>query len=279
MSDQSDTYLNLVNAYGLSDEEGRIYLYLLAHGFQSALNLSRNLKIARTKIYRLLDKLKSKQVIEFRLSSRGMEFGAVHPAIFRQLLEKKQQELHALSNTLPDLITQLSGLITPSSPHSKVLYYSGKEGIEQLSYNITQAKDLLRVYEVEHLSEFIDPNLAEQIRSELVKNKVMTHDLTNKLRLRDFTQVTQMISRYSQFRHLPPTQLKIQFEVLIYNDIYATYTYQDEDWFGVEIHNPELAAMQKQLFDFVWQQAWPMRFTSAQGAATIGRKAKWKVKG
>ena len=78
-----------------------------------------------------------------------------------------------------------------------------------------------------------------------------------------------MIEQYSQYRYINPLKLKIDFEVLIYNNVYATYTHHDDSIFAVEIYNRELAAMQKQLFDFVWNQAQPMRFTDARGAVEL----------
>ena len=78
-----------------------------------------------------------------------------------------------------------------------------------------------------------------------------------------------MIEQFSQYRYIDPKKLTIEFEVLIYNNVYATYTYHNDAIFAVEIYNSQLAAMQKQLFDFVWNQAQPMRFIDARGATEL----------
>ena len=68
---------------------------------------------------------------------------------------------------------------------------------------------------------------------------------------------------------MSPKLLTMKFEVLIYNDVYAMYQYGRGEEFCVEIYNPELATMQKQLFDYVWQTAQPMKKIGTHGEAKI----------
>lgn len=269
MSDQTDNLLNLVKPYGLSDDEGRVYLRLLTSGFSSALSLSRVLHMGRTKVYRLLDKLSDRQLVETRVDERGMQFGATHPQKFEQLVTAKAQEVATLQQSLPQLLSQLQGLVPKSAQHSKVLYYEGVEGLKQVSFNITRAKDMVRVYEMEHLSEFLPVEFAEDVRRELVKNHILAQDLTNQRSWPGYTDVAELVAHYAQSRYIDPAKLQINFEILIYNDVYATYTYHDDVIFCVEIYNDQLAAMQKQIFDFIWNQAAPMQFTDGRGAAVL----------
>ncbi len=269
MSEPTDT-VSLLKFFDLSEEEGKLYLILLAHGFLPVLTVSRLSKIPRTKTYRLLEKLQKLQLVETKLDSRGMKFGASHPSQFNQLLSQKRHQLDLLQQTLPNLIAQLNSQILPhSTSASKVLYYQGLEGLKQVSYNITKADKLLRVYEMEHLSDFLPADFSEDIRQKLVDHQITTLDLTNKTHFGNFTKVTEMIQKYSQYRFISPKNMTINFEVLIYNDVYATYTYKSDPIFCVEIHNAQLAAMQKQIFDFIWSTATPLKFTSTSGAAKI----------
>ncbi len=269
MSEQADTISPLIQTFGLSAEESSVYLYLLKTGFSSALILSRQLSIARTKIYRLLDKLKSKGLIEQKLDDRGMRFGAVHPTVFKDIAAKQEEVSRTMLEQLPELTQKLEALMQSNQQDSKVLYYEGIEGLKQVSFNITKAVDSIRVFEMAHLSQFLPVEFAESIRAKLVEQKITTLDLTNHLKLPGFTDVTQMIEQFSQYRYIDPKKLTIEFEVLIYNNVYATYTYHNDAIFAVEIYNSQLATMQKQLFDFVWNQAQPMRFIEARGAAEL----------
>jgi hypothetical protein len=198
-----------------------------------------------------------------------LKFGATHPSKLKQIVKEKEQTVKSLQQNLPDLVSQLTSLLPDSQQQGKVLYYEGKEGLEQVSYNITRAQGELRVFEMEHLDDFLDYEFSEQIRRELVDKQIITRDLTNKESFSGFTDVNELIKKYSQYRYISPDKLKIQFETLIYNDVYATYNYRDGNIFCVEIYNAQLAQMQKQLFDFIWQQAAPMQFTNDRGAAEV----------
>lgn len=269
MSDRPDSFLHLVTPYGLSEEEGKIYLFLLRRGFATALALSRQLTMGRTKVYRILDKLRAKQLVEFKVDERGMKFGATHPQKFQQLISDREQEVATLKQSLPDLVAQLTGLSATPDRQSKVLYYEGIEGLKQVSYNLTTAKGMARVFEMEHMSDFLPRPFAENVRKELVANKIFTRDLTNKPAFPGYTNVTELISDFAETRYIDPKKLSINFEVLIYNNVYATYTYKDDQIFCVEIYNDQLAAMQKQIFDFIWEQARSMKFLDDHGAAKV----------
>lgn len=269
MSDQTDNLTNLIKPYGLSDEESNLYLFLLQNGSKTALTASRELHLGRTKIYRLLDKLKEKQLVEFQIQERGMKFAATHPHKFQHLLTTKEHEITTLKQNLPDVITQLTNMIPKTDKNSKVLYYQGVQGLKQVSYNITKAKDKLRVFEMEHLDSFTDIEFSERVRTKLLQNQITTQDLTNTPKFPGFSDITEFITKYSHFRYINPKKLKIQFEVLIYNNVYATYTYHNKEVFCVEIYNKHLANMQKQIFDFIWSQAQPMYFTDKRGGASI----------
>jgi sugar-specific transcriptional regulator TrmB len=269
MSDRTDNLLSLIKPYGLSDEESRIYLFLLEHGSATALTISRKLKMGRTKVYRLIDRLHEKQLIAIQVKERGMSFVANHPNKFLQLITEKKAKLEALENSLPNLVAHLQSLTSSANKESEVLVYHGIEGLKQVSWNALRAKDYLRVYEMEHISDFLPNDFSEKFRQELVNRRITTKDLTNKTHFDGYTQVEEIIEKYSQVKHLDPSLIKIQFEVLIYNDVYATYTYKEKEIFCVEVHNQQLAQMQKQLFDFIWTKAKPMRYLDDSGKCEL----------
>ena len=269
MSNQTDIYLQKLQLFNLDEEESSVYIYLLKNSFTTALQISRDLKIGRTKVYRILDKLQQSHLAEDKLGERGLEFGATNPHTLKQLAQERQKQAQSLINTSEQLAQELEKLIPNNIQKSKVLYYEGIEGMKQVTYNTTHAKGLLRVYEVEHMSSFLDEKFAEDIRRRYVENKIVTYDLTNKKTMKDFTSVHEYVKSFSKLRYIDPKDLKIQFEVLIYNDVYVTYTYTNEEIFCVEIYNPQLAAMQKQLYDVMWKQAVPMKYTSLRGEAHV----------
>lgn len=269
MSTQTDTLIQDLRKYDLSQEEAQVYLHLLKSFFSTALQISKEMHIGRTKVYRILDKLINLRLVEKKMSDRGLTFGAADPHRLTQIAERHELEALGLKHSAHTLIKQLEAIQKESPIQSKVLYYEGHRGLEQVTYNTVHAKDMLRVYEVSHMSDFLDEDYAEKIREMYVERKIHTHDLTNKSSFSGFTDVHELIKSLSKFRHIDPKILDIQFEVLIYNDVYATYTYTNGEIFCVEIYNEQLASMQKQIYDSVWGIATPMKFTDKRGAASL----------
>jgi hypothetical protein len=152
-----------------------------------------------------------------------------------------------------------------------VTYYSGQRGLEQITYNSLRADGDLYIYEIANMGAFIDQNTAEKFRQVLVDRQIMTHQLTNLTRFGQYTRIEKMVSSFLDMRHIDPEILKIQFETLIYNDVVAMYSYIDEEPFGVEIKNPNLANMQIQIFKAIQRLAVPMEKLDNFGTAQLSQ--------
>ncbi len=270
MSEKSDSLISLLKPFGLSPEESKIYLHLLQNGIHSALTISRQINMARTKVYRILDNLYDKKLIFHKLDDIGIKFGANTPKQLELLIIEKEQEAHALRRSAPLILQQLEALTGTDHFNSQVRYYKGKQGLEQVTWNSTKAKDEIKIYEVSStMDAFLDSAFAEKVRSELLVNQVHVKQLTNQLKIAKFTEVRNHVKYFWEPRYLNPKDLLIQFEVLIYDDVYTMYSYEHNDIFCVEIYNSRLAEMQKQLFNFIWKKSKKMKVVNAQGQAHI----------
>lgn len=269
MSEKTDTLSSLLAPFGLSEEEANIYLYLLKNTTATVVNISKHVAMGRTKVYRLLDKLRQLQLVEIHVGTRGMRFAAAPPDVLQQLLMAKKTEVSRIEHSLEALVAELHTLTPATDGSSKVVYYKGVEGLTQVSYNTIKANGMLRVFEKSQLHTFLDAAVAEDIRKKHVQRGIFTRDITNKREIEAYTDVHELIQHHSEYRYIDTKKLTIRFETLIYNDVYATYTHSGSEIFCVEIYNEQLAAMQKQLFDFVWTSAEKMEYTSTDGAAQI----------
>jgi sugar-specific transcriptional regulator TrmB len=267
----SQNFLNDLTKYGLDTDEAKIYLYLLENSAKSALTISRESQLARTKVYRILDKLTAKGLVTHEVKSAGLRFLAESPQKLALLLAKQTKSVAQLESQHAHLVSELENLAKEyASAGSEVRYYTGLDGLKQVTQNSLAAKKQLLVFELnQDMSKFIDYDFAEEIRRGLVKQKITTFQLTNLPKVLPYTQVTTLISDYWRVKHVSPKDFKIDFEVLIYNDVYALYTYQHGEAFCVEIHNPYLAKMQRQLFKFVWKRAEPMTILDQYGSAVL----------
>ncbi len=145
-------------------------------------------------------------------------------------------------------------LITPDG--SKIITYSGKEGLEKVTLNSLEAKTNLCIYEIRFsMNPFVDKKRADEIRREFMRRNIKTREITNQpYREQDYTDIPDYDKLYMDYRYIDPKKVKIDMETLIYNDVVAFYTYVDKI-FITEIHNEKLAKMQRQIFDYIWQIA------------------------
>ncbi len=269
MSEKTDTIISLLTQFGVSEVEAKIYLEILSGKADTALSISRNIKLARTKVYRLLDNLLVKKLIVTMVGERGMRFVASPPDQLDFLLLDCEHELEKLRHTLPTLQSELSGL-SGVSPKSQVLYYHGEDGLKQVTYNSLKAKGELLTYELSTMNAFMDQVEAEKLRQRFVNNKIKIRTLTNANKVEPYTNVTDLVEKYWDIRHLNPKDKPFQFEILIYNDVYCMYKYSGNDIFCVEIHSQELADMQRQLFEYLWSGAKKFKILDSQGTAELG---------
>ncbi|MBD3362990.1 hypothetical protein GF362_04690 [Candidatus Dojkabacteria bacterium] len=263
LSDQTDRSFNQIKQkllkFGLNRDEISVYLFLIQNDLQSALQISRKTRIGRTKVYRLLKNLIGKGLVKEVLASRGKKFQIESLKNLDLILIEKENELAELKTSKQELLKKLEEIKLGSSKSSKTFYYEGPEGLKQITWNSLEAKDEICIFEIsEGMHPFTGEEFAEKMRLEIVKRGIVTRQLTNIQHFDPYTNIQAYIDKHHKLRYIDPDDLKMDFELLIYNNVVAIYTYIDEA-FGVELHNENLARMQKQLFNFVWKKAQKMK--------------------
>lgn len=272
MSDRTDNLISLLSPFGLSAEESKIYLDLLKNGVLTALQISRNIQIGRTKVYRILDRLIRLNLVSQQYDDSGMKFVANEPTQFDWLLTKRESELSSLRQRLPEVVTTLQRHMGSGEPGSKTLYYKGVSGLLQVNYNLLHAEGEFLSYEIDTAESYLSHADAEQLRHELVDAKIKTVTLTNKTHFPAFTDITKLVTDWWEIRYIDPEIFKVTADVFIYNNVYAMCNYvKQHDVFCVEIYNDSLASMQRQLFWNLWRQAVPLKILSPHGEAKLER--------
>lgn len=267
-----NSLIDTLRPFGLSEEESTVYIFLVKNGTKSALELSRGIHLGRTKVYRILNLLIEKGLVTQKLDDMGFKFLANDYRQLEFLLRQKEAEVESLKQSLPAIYTQMASVVSAGEEKSKVLYYHGINGLAQVTWNSTKATgDGLRIFEVaESMAAFLDQKVSEKMRTEFVRNKVKIKQLTNSLHIPPYTKVKDF-TQYIFTRYIDPKVMTIDFEFLVYNDVFTLYGIHKNEQFCVEIYNDNLAATQKKLFDFVWDHAKKMKVLNEQGEATISR--------
>lgn len=273
MSIQTDNLLGILEPFGLSQEESKIYLELLEKKISTALSLSRSLHIGRTKVYRILDKLIEKELVVQQLDTGGFKFIANDPNQLSLLLAKKESELISLQKNLPKVIEMLQSKVDSGKSGSKILYYRGQEGLSQVNWNLLRAKGEFLSYEVSTANAYLPHAEAEKLRQAIVEKKIFIRTLTNKIHQEPYTEITELVKKWWQLKHIAPNILQIHSDIFIYNDVYAVCNYLDSgDVFCFEIYNQNMAQMQREIFEKLWQDAVLMKAVGNKGRMEIAHK-------
>lgn len=265
MSDSVNILKDSLSNLGLSPEEALV-LSLLFIGLNKPLDISRKSNLSRAKVYRILEKLQSKELLITMPQEYGQSYSPPSLKRIEQLLVQEKEKLAQKETILKHFKEDLAEIQQDLTPKSKVLHYSGIEGYKQVNWNSTKATDGICIYEFETLNIITDQDFAEDLRLELVKNKVFVNQISNLDHLDDYTNITDHPTKFLAMRYIPKEIVEITSETLIYNDVFVTYEKKDDDIMIVEIYNQKLADMQRQIFAQIWEIAQPMKVFPNGGA-------------
>ena len=240
---------------GLDEIEIKIYLNLLEGYQKTPLDLSRETNINRSKIYRYIEKLKQKQLIEQFTIDRGIKLEAASPDTLQLLIFEKEQQLKIQKDLLPDLINDLSTLSRSLKNPFEVKYYHGDEGMKQMLWNQLSAKKELLIFSYETRNEIVGKPFAEKVREEQVRRKLTLYEIENVIDPPGylFTNVRDW-EKYYFHRHVPEEVLTIHQNTAIFNDTVAVMSWTNDQKIGFELVNSAYALMQKQLFWYFWNK-------------------------
>lgn len=269
MSQDTNKTIEFLKPFGLSEDEAQIYLHLLKSGSKTALNLSRDLKMGRNKVYRLLENLEKHRLVSTIVEDSGRRFEASSIENLKLLVNEKKKEFEDAKKSLPQALQTLSLISNQDLSKSKVLHYSGTKGLKQVIWNQKRAKNNIRTFVCEKMSKYLDFDIGDEVRLEFVKNKVTINELRNVKHIPKWTNVVEIPKSLWKVRYIPPSEIEMDFEFVIYNDVLSMYGLDNEDIFCVEIYNSKSSQMMKKMFDFLIKHAMEMKILNEHGEAEV----------
>ncbi len=274
MSTIPDNLIAELSSFGLSSSESLIYLFLLNQGEQTALSLSRSLKISRATIYNLCQSLHEKNLIISTGKAYSTRFKANSYRQLEALIKQKKSEIQTLEDSLPKFFNELADISLNKFHDSQIIRYEGLDGLKQVTWNSTRAIGSLRVFEVANMSAFLDFDFSERVRLEFIRQKLKSsRQLTNLKEIPAWTNISEFVDIW-ECRYLDPAEIKTQMEILLYNDVVAMYQYQRQNIFCLEIHDQDLSDTLKQFYDYIWNRSQRMSLLNPRGAVELYSKLK-----
>ncbi|MBU0976276.1 MAG: helix-turn-helix domain-containing protein [Patescibacteria group bacterium] len=255
-----DSNSEVLQKLGLNDKEIVIYLHLTNSGVQSIKQISDATSVNRTTVYRYLESLIKKDLIEWIIGERGRKVQVTPPNNIKLYLSEKKQRLENLEKTIPSLISQLQMIKPIEKFATQVRYYKGEEGIKQIIWNTLQTKGPLYSYTPLGRRDVINPDFEDRFEHEWARRKLIDKVITNETHLDYFRKnLVDSYKKTLEVRILPSDKFYITSDTSIYNNTVSIMSFEKEALAGVEIDNKEMASNQKSIFNIVWEVAKPFK--------------------
>lgn len=253
-----DILLKFLSNLGISFEESQIYFTLVNQGPITVLEISRLTKISRTNVYRLVEHMAEKGLVEEQLKANKKLIVPAGPHKLELMVKEQESKADSLRKLMPELSEILATNESISQPGTKILMYRGSEGIKQMVWNTLKANKEVVGYTFRVLSEIVGKEFEELWRSEFIRKNLIFRDLISDAYTSSVVEHNEG-DKYPrtnfQSKYIPPTVLNINHQCDIYNDVVSYYTWREDEIFGVEIYNKKIADTQKQLFNLAWEKA------------------------
>jgi sugar-specific transcriptional regulator TrmB len=258
MKDLQDKVKQFFVSLGLDNEEILVYSSLVERGKLTTLEISRATGISRTQVYRLLERMKEKGIVEEIVDEHRLMAQAIPVEELKQYLIEKQQNLDKLNRLYPEVEQFFSGRIATGQPETKTQFYRGRVGLQQMIWHTLRANGEVLGYTYRDISEVIGSDFMYSWSTAFVKKKIKMRDIFSDDFLESIRE-TKRIQRLPQenfvSRYISPNTLAVKLQIDIYNDVIAHYNWHDGEVFGVEIYNKKIASFHRQIFEIIWRKA------------------------
>lgn len=242
--------------FGLDQVETVLYVHLLERGPKTPLDLSRETSVNRSRIYRYLDRLKAKKLIEEVNLGRGIVLKASNPKNLELLIIEKEQEVKNQKENLTSLLTELTSFQVSQYKGISIKQYHGIEGLKQMLWNHLSAKKEILVFGYGNRNDIAGNAFAEDVRFEQVERKITKIEIENETDQGNYwyTKVPNWGSFYKS-RYIPTRILDIKQYQVIFDDTVSILSWTSGVKVGLEIENAPFAKMYKQIFWKFWDIA------------------------
>jgi sugar-specific transcriptional regulator TrmB len=237
----------ILEEYGLSEKEIKIYITLLSIGSSKVNEIAKRAELIRTTTYDLLKTLKEKGLVSFTNLNNKLYFQATAPERIILLLEEKKKKIMSILPELKKMHIEVSNI-----PAIKI--YDGKEGIKSIYQDILNERKEISSFSNTHFIFNVLPFFTPNFIRTRMKNKIFIKLLNEKTKeslelMKNKDKKEMRETRFiDELKDIPITEY-------IYGDKVAILNTNPQDPLGILIKNKDFAKTQQLLFDLLWKKA------------------------
>jgi sugar-specific transcriptional regulator TrmB len=237
---------NVFIGMGLSEKEAKVYLATLELGPSPASEIALRAKMNRVSAYDILERLIAKGFISTFLQNKVRTFASTDPDLLRDLYRQRYDQFKSV---LPDL-RRLHG----KTPHPRVRYYEGIEGVKRVYADTLTAKSEILNYADSKSIRHFWPTYDEEYVKERVKHKIYLRGIAPDDEL-GREVAAQNKENFREIRLVPANKFSFSNEINIYDDHVSIISFGKDALLGMIIESPEIADTQRAIFKMAWEFA------------------------
>jgi sugar-specific transcriptional regulator TrmB len=128
-----------LQSIGLTQNEARVYLFLLEYQEAKTGVICSKLKIPNSHIYQILEKLLDKGIVSFKIVNNIKVFRPVDPESLYSLFREKELQLEREKQELREFITNLKKIEIKEPKENDFKYFEGVAGIRSMFTEFTNS--------------------------------------------------------------------------------------------------------------------------------------------
>lgn len=265
MENQNDLK-SALSSFGLDELEVIVYLELLQRDWSTVLQLANACSINRTTVYRVIERLTRKGLIEVKVDDKKTYYAGATQKQFEVLVIEQEKKASDLRRKYLDIQTGLTRYLAIKPNETSVRYFRGIQGLKHMEWKMCERErvEILVFDSGNKWFEAMGREFAETVRQEMVEKKITLRELqsnkvaervTNKAVVSWTDNQTFLINNYLH-RTIDNNILTIGQDIhIIGNDAVHIRGYRQGDMVGIETISRDYATTMRQLFNLVWNQA------------------------
>jgi sugar-specific transcriptional regulator TrmB len=239
---------------GLSKDEATIFMSLL-DAPKSLLEVSRDTDIARSNIYRIVDKLMKKSIVHELTTEEGRVFACVKPEALELLVIEQEKIAENHRKNFNQILPLLQNLENRDNMFATKTYV-GVAGLKQMLWNELKSETEILIYTCGPMERVLGKQWPEKYRAEIIERGIMQRSIENPGCYDPPLSLLKDYDSHYIARRISKDILPINHELTIHDDTVSIYnSWYDNVQLGTEIKNPFLANFMRQIFEHYWSLA------------------------
>jgi sugar-specific transcriptional regulator TrmB len=232
----------VLERYGLSKNEARVYLTLLRLGSAMAGKIAKEAMMDRTSCYDSLKRLLKKGFISYALEANRRLFKSEDPTKLLEALKEKQEEIEKI---MPELVS----IYKREKEKYNVTLYKGYKGIKSVFEDILKEAKGKENCVIDSSGVFVErmPYYAPHFIKGLEKNKIKVRHIVRKGKPIHPSKTTEV-------RFFPKQLKETSITTNIYNNKIAIILWTDVPE-AIIIENKAAADCYRDYFEILWKNA------------------------